>query len=110
MYTCAADQDRAPRITSQPTGDNQTWAMAMGELSESPLHGLGVYGCNTTGRFGIRRRLTGDKFASSLCCEKQIDLRLLDAPVVGIEFTIERERRLVPVVETNCWELRPCFS
>ena len=32
------------------------------------------------------------------------------APVVGIEFTIERERRLVPVVETNCWELRPCFS
>jgi hypothetical protein len=34
----------------------------------------------------------------------------LNAPVVGIEFTIERERRLVPVVETNCWELRPCFS
>jgi hypothetical protein len=32
------------------------------------------------------------------------------APVVGIEFTIERERSLVPVVETNCWELRPCFS
>ena len=29
-----------------------------------------------------------------------------NAPVVGIEFTIERERRLVPVVETNCWELR----
>eukprot|EP01047_Picozoa_sp_COSAG01_P000868 COSAG01_NODE_17_length_39991_cov_30.596160_27_plen_129_part_00 len=36
--------------------------------------------------------------------------RGLNAPVVGIEFTIERERRLVPVVETNCWELRPCFS
>jgi hypothetical protein len=31
------------------------------------------------------------------------------APVVGIEFTIERERRLVPVVETNCWEFRGCF-
>jgi hypothetical protein len=29
--------------------------------------------------------------------------------IVGTEFTIERERRLVPVVETNCWEFRGCF-
>jgi hypothetical protein len=53
--------------------------------------------------------LAGCDFPHEDMRKKPVSAALDCAPVVGIEFTIERERSL-PVVETNSWEFRGCFS
>ena len=61
-------------------------------------------------RSGVKRQRRSEPICChQLAASRMIDLHYVYAPVVGIEFTIERERSLVPVVETSCWEFRGCF-